>query len=70
VLHKDETNGMEKLISARHYCFVRGVVGQHPDGDFRMAFRDLNPLYVELKRQCERSKPSATQRKAPTSRAA
>jgi hypothetical protein len=32
-----------------------------------MAFRDLNRLYVESKRQSERSKPPATQRKQPVS---
>jgi hypothetical protein len=54
----------EKLISVRHYCFVRGVVGGSSDGDFRMAFRDLNRLYLEVKRQSERSKPPVLRRKA------
>jgi hypothetical protein len=61
---------LDKLISARHYCFVRGIVGRKPDGDFRMAFRDLNRLYVELKRQSERGKRPVTQRKTLVSRAA
>jgi hypothetical protein len=60
----------DKLISVRHYCFVRGIAGRKPESDFRMAFRDLNRLYVEVKRQSERSKPPATQRKQPVSRAA
>lgn len=60
----------EKLISVRHYCFVRGVAGRKPDGDFRLAFRDLNRLYVELKRQSERSKPPVPQRTRQVSRAA
>ena len=47
----------------------RGVAGGKPESDFRMAFRDLNRLYLELKRQ-ERSKPPATQRKQAVSRAA
>lgn len=40
---------LAKLISVRHHCFERGVKGRHPDGDFRMAFRDVNRLYVELR---------------------
>jgi hypothetical protein len=54
----------EKLISVRHYCFARGVAGRKPESDFRMAFRDLNRLYVEVKRQSERSKPPVLRRKA------
>jgi len=42
---------IETLLSARHYCFLRGVAGQHQNGDFRAAFRELNRLYVELKGQ-------------------
>lgn len=61
---------LEKLISVRHYCFVRGVAGRKPESDFRMAFRNFNRLYVEVKRQSERSKPPATQRKQPVRRAA
>jgi hypothetical protein len=61
---------MERLIAARHYCFVRGIAGRKPESDFRMAFRDLNRLYVEVKRQSERSKTPVTQRKQPVSRAA
>ncbi|MGD0957218.1 MAG: hypothetical protein ABR953_10375 [Candidatus Acidiferrales bacterium] len=38
-----------KLVSVRHYCFVRGVLGKHPDSDFRQAFRTLNRLYVEAR---------------------
>jgi hypothetical protein len=61
---------IEKLISVRHYCFVRGIAGRKPESDFRMAFRDLNRLYVEVKRQSERSKPATTQSEHPSSRAA
>jgi hypothetical protein len=61
---------LDTLISVRHYCFVRGIAGRKPESDFRMAFRDLNRLYVEVKRQSERSKPPATPRKQPVSRAA
>jgi hypothetical protein len=40
---------LEKLISVRHHCFVRGVAGRSPSKDFRLAFRTLNRLYVELR---------------------
>jgi hypothetical protein len=38
-----------KLISVRHHCFVRGVLGQHADSAFRQAFRTVNRLYVEVR---------------------
>ena len=60
----------DKLISVRHYCFARGVAGQKQDGDFRLAFRELNRLYVELKRQSERSKPPVLLHARQVSRAA
>ena len=41
----------EKLISIRHHCFVRGILARHPEGDFLAAFRELNRLYVEIRRQ-------------------
>lgn len=53
---REET--IAKLISARHCCFVRGVLGsrskkrgedQSPEEDFRQAFRMLNRLYVRLR---------------------
>jgi hypothetical protein len=50
----------DKLISARHYCFARGVLRGTADSqagrdeDFRQAFRTLNRLYVEVKRSLER----------------
>lgn len=64
---------LEKLISMRHYCFVRGVLGRGADrsfggdDDFRQAFRTLNRLYVEarysaLKGRREAKKPPATRR--------
>jgi hypothetical protein len=50
----------QKLISVRHYCFLRGVLGNrsfdrkrdvHPEDDFRQAFREVNRLYVNLRDQ-------------------
>jgi hypothetical protein len=59
---------MEKLISVRHYCFVRGILGQCPDSDFRQAFRTLNRLYVEVRDRVEGNsgirKPLVLRRKA------
>jgi hypothetical protein len=53
-MNRDEV--LAKLISVRHYCFVRGVLGnrkkgynQSPEDDFRQAFRTVNRLYVELR---------------------
>lgn len=45
-----------KLISIRHYCFRRGVLGHSGgrtggDDDFRQAFRVVNRCYAELKYQ-------------------
>lgn len=45
-----------KLISIRHFCFVRGVLGRDADriggdDDFRQAFRMLNRLYVEVRNE-------------------
>lgn len=48
----------EKLISVRHNCFIRGVLGsgskKHgtyvaPQDDFRQAFRTVNSAYNSLK---------------------
>lgn len=56
----------EKLSSIRHYCFVRGIAGQHPDPDFKQAFRTVNRLFVEArydiasKRHSGKGKPAAT----------
>lgn len=36
------TEAMEKLMSVRHYCFVRGVVGRKPDGDCRDLLFDIH----------------------------
>jgi hypothetical protein len=64
---------MAKLSSIRHYCFVRGVTGRGADrvggdDDFRQAFRTINRLYMERKRdalkgQRETQKRVATRRK-------
>lgn len=45
---------LAKLISIRHHCFMRGVLGRDADriggdDDFRQAFRTLNRLYVEVR---------------------
>jgi hypothetical protein len=49
---------IDKLIAVRHYCFVRGVLGNRstkcgedraPEEDFRRAFRTVNRLYVQLR---------------------
>ena len=51
---------LEKLMSVRHYCFLRGIVGNrrkdspnqyHPEDDFKLAFRTLNRLYVQIRDQ-------------------
>jgi hypothetical protein len=47
----DARTAAEKLISIRHHCFVRGILARHPEGDFLAAFRDVNRLYVEIRRQ-------------------
>ena len=55
-MNRDEA--LATLIGARHYCFVRGVLGsrsfnraldEKPADDFRAAFRELNRLYVALR---------------------
>ena len=52
-MSRDEA--LARLISVRHYCFVRGVLGRGSerdsggDGDFRQAFRIMNRLYVEVR---------------------
>lgn len=56
------------VSSIRHHCFVRGVIGRHPDPDFRQAFRTMNRLYVEgeqdaLKGPRSVGKPPATRRR-------
>lgn len=57
---------LEKLLSVRHYCFQRGILGNHKKGhtedaeqDFRQAFRTLNRLYVAQKRHNNRSERGA-----------
>jgi hypothetical protein len=62
-------HAIEKLISVRHYCFVRGVLGHDAwRQSYRQAFRTLNRLYVELRDAREGQKPReerlATRRKA------
>jgi hypothetical protein len=44
---------LAKLISVRHCCFVRGILGQAPDSDFRQALRTINRLYVEVRDRLE-----------------
>lgn len=55
-------NAIVKLISVRHYCFVRGVLGSRskkrgedhpPEEDFRQAFRTTDRLYVQLRDNIE-----------------
>lgn len=59
---------LAKLISVRHHCFVRGVLGKKPDSDFRQAFRTVNRLYVEMRDRLDGnsgvSKPLVLRRKA------
>lgn len=43
------SEALEKLISVRHHCFVRGVLQKNPDSGFALAFRDVNRLYVNLR---------------------
>ena len=45
---------LAKLISIRHHCFVRGVLGRSAQDDFRQAFRTLNRFYVCLRDRPER----------------
>jgi len=54
-------DGKRLLIGARHYCFVRGVLGRE-DG-FRQALRTLNRLYVELSEESERAPSNRDTRK-------
>jgi hypothetical protein len=51
---RDDT--IARLISVRHHCFVRGVLGNRkkgynewPGDDFLQAFRTVNRLYIELR---------------------
>jgi len=68
---------LRKLISIRHYCFLRGVLLIWPDGtndfegygkngDFLQAFRTVNTLYV-LARDAQ---PIASATRADDQRAA
>jgi predicted acyl esterase len=41
----DRDEVLRKLISIRHHCFLR----VDEEGSFRMAFRTLNRLYVEMR---------------------
>ncbi len=54
----NRAEAIEKLISVRHHCFLRGVLDCQ-DG-FNAAFRDLNRLYVALK--CQIAPPAASSR--------
>jgi hypothetical protein len=59
---------LAKLISVRHHCFGKGIIGRNPDSDFRQAFRTVNRHYVELRDRLEAtsgvSKPAAKRRRA------
>lgn len=49
-------DAIAKLISARHHCFARGILGREGgrvggDDDFRQAFRTVNRLYVLAQRK-------------------
>jgi hypothetical protein len=65
-------DALAKPCSSRHYCFVRGVLGKGADrrggdDDFRQAFRTLNRLYVEAKRDALKGQRDA-RRQATTRR--
>ena len=60
---------VEKLISVRHYCFVRGVLERFGGGDdFRQAFRAVNRLYVELRDGVEEKAVRSAPRRGATRR--
>jgi hypothetical protein len=68
-----------KLISVRHHCFVRGVLGNRsfyrktdepPADDFRQAFRTLNRLYVEVRDRLDGHSDATKSRAARRRRAA
>lgn len=46
---------LAKVISVRHHCFARGILGRGADRDsggdedFRQAFRTVNRAYVEVR---------------------
>ena len=53
-------DALTQLMSVRHYCFHRGVLGNQkkghneaPEQDFREAFRTLNRLYVQMRDKTE-----------------
>lgn len=65
---------LAKLLSVRHFCFRRGVLGRNGarvggDDDFRQAFRIVNRLYVLVRlgnardSQREGQKQGATRRR-------
>lgn len=57
----------EIVIHARHFCFVRGSCGRHPEKDFRRAFLTLTAIYNELKRPSGLGIPTAKKRKTAPS---
>lgn len=64
--HLSKDDGKRVLVGARHYCFVRGVLGR--EDAFRQALRTLNRLYVELSEEseCDTRKPGGRPRKYGT----
>lgn len=70
-------DAITKLISIRHHCFRRGVLGHNGgrtggDDDFRQAFRVVNRCYAELKHERPGAEPysrgrrsGAVRRRAP-----
>lgn len=62
-------DAITKLISIRHYCFRRGVLGHSGgrtggDDDFRAAFRVVNRLCVEVKHDRPGVKPPSRGRRS------
>jgi hypothetical protein len=55
-------DALARLCSIRHHCFVRGVLGKNPDPDFRQAFRTMNRLYVEVKREALKGQSDVSKR--------
>ena len=58
---RDERDALAILVHVRHRCFQRGVLGnykkgakEHPEDDFKLAFRVVNRLYVQLRAQKSR----------------
>ena len=66
-------DALAKLISVRHHCFKRGVIGNDADrvggdDDFRQAFRTVKRLYVEVQREIAPQAKRDTQKRPATRR--